>query len=144
MRPGAVQDLWNAVKYEPATVQILKAPPGPERANELLATLEHEARVRTDPELKAGRVLKMWDRLEVEHEKARESYDEGPRKQIEKELKALTREIKTNPELDRSVLKLRIELDDIPRRLDRVLEERDLNRALQLSIGRGLGRGLSL
>ena len=74
----------------------------------------------------------------------RESYDEGPRKQIEKELQSLTREIKTNPELCRWVLKLRIELDDDPRRLDRVLEERDLDRALQLSIGRGLGRGLSL
>jgi len=144
VRPGAVQDLLNAVKYEPATARILKAPPGPERAGELLATLEHEARVRTDPQLKAGRVLKMWDRLEAEHEKARESYDEGPRKQLEKELQSLTREIKTDPELNRWVLKLQIELEDRSPRLDRVLEERDLNRALRLSIDRGIDHGLSL
>jgi len=144
VRPGAVQDLLNAVKYEPATAQIVKAPPGPERAGELLATLEHEARVRTDPQLKAGRVLKMWNRLEAEHEKARESDDEGPRKQLEKELQSLTREIKTNPELNRWVLKLRIELEDRSPRLDRVLEERDLDRALRLSINRGRDFGLSL
>jgi hypothetical protein len=107
VRPGAVQDLLNAVKYEPATAQILKAPSGPERAGELLATLEHEARVRTDPQLKAGRVLKMWDRLEAEHGKARESDDEGPRKQLEKELQSLTREIKTNPELNLALGRLK-------------------------------------
>jgi Ti-type conjugative transfer relaxase TraA len=144
VRPGAVQDLLNAVRYEPATAQVLKAPPGPERADEFLATLEHEARVRTDPQLKAGRVLKMWDRLEAEHEKAREFDDEGPRKQLEKELQSLTREIKTNPELNRWLLKLRIELDDRSPRLDRVLEERDLNRALRLSIDHDRDFGLSL
>lgn len=62
VRPGAVQDLLNAVKYEPATAQILKAPPGPERAGELLATLEHEERVRTDPQLKAKKTRRSRSR----------------------------------------------------------------------------------
>ena len=48
-RPGAVQDLLNAVRYEPATIHILKAWPGPERSSELLRTLEREERVRTTP-----------------------------------------------------------------------------------------------
>jgi hypothetical protein len=41
------------------------------------------------------------------------------------------------------VLKLQLSLN-ISRRLERVLEERDLKRALNLSIDLGRGRGLSL
>jgi len=143
VRPGAARDLLHAVKYEPATVSILKAPQGPERAGELLKTLEHEERVRTNPELKAERVVKVWQSLEAEHQALKGYEHEGPRKQIEKELQSLTRDIKADPELGGRVLKLQLKLD-ISRRLQRVLEEQDLTRALTLSIDRGRGHGLSL
>jgi len=143
VRPGATQDLLNAVKYERGTLQTLRLPAGPERAGELLKTLEHEARVRTNPELKAERVVKVWQGLEAEHEKACGYDHEGPRQRIEKELQSLTRDIKADPELGRRVRQLQIELG-VSRRLERVLEERDLNRALSLSIDRGRGFGLSL
>ncbi len=142
-RPGAVQDLLNAVRYEPATIHILKAWPGPERSSELLRTLEREERVRTTPELKAERVVKIWQSLEAEHEKVRGYDHEGPRKQVEKEIQSLTREIKADSALNERVRQLQIELG-ISRRLERVLEERDLNRALDLSIGHGRDHGFEL
>jgi hypothetical protein len=104
---------------------------------------EREERVRTNPELKAERVVKIWQGLEAEHEKLRGYDEDGPRKRIEKELQSLTRDIKADPELGERVRKLQIELD-ISRRLERVPEERDLNRALQLSIDRGRDFGLSI
>ena len=99
--------------------------------------------MRTNPELKAERVVKVWQGLEAEHEKACGYDHEGPRQRIEKELQSLTRDIKADPELGRRVRQLQIELG-VSRRLERVLEERDLNRALSLSIDRGRGFGLSL
>jgi Ti-type conjugative transfer relaxase TraA len=143
VRPGATLDLLNAVKYEPDTAHVFKAPPGPERSNELLATLEREARVRTNPELKAERVVKVWQSLEAEHQALQGYENAGPRKQIENELQSLTRDIKSDPELGRHVRNLQLKLN-ISRRLERVLEERDLKRALNLSIDLGRGRGLSL
>jgi hypothetical protein len=142
-RPGATRDLLNAVKYERGTLQILRLPAGSERAGELLKTLEHEERVRTTPQLKAERVVKIWQGLEAEHEKLRGYEREGSRKRIEKELQSLTRDIKTDPELGGRVRRLQIE-HGISRRLERVLEERELHRALQLSIDRGRDFGLSL
>jgi hypothetical protein len=143
VHPGATRDLLNAVKYERGTLQILRLPAGPERAGELLKTLEHEERVHTTPQLKAERVVKIWQALEADHEKLRGHEHEGSRKRIEKELQSLTRDIKADPELGGRVLKLQLKLD-ISRRLQRVLEERDLTRALTLSIDRGRGHGLSL
>ena len=143
VRPGAARDLLNAVKYERGTLQILRLPAGPERAGELLKTLEHEERVRTNPQLRAERVVKIWQGLEAEHEKLRGYDDEGPRNRIEKKLQSLTRDIKADPELGRRVRELQVELG-ISRRLERVLEERDLDRALRLSIDRGRDFGLSL
>jgi Ti-type conjugative transfer relaxase TraA len=142
-RPGAARDLLNAVKYERATVHVLKARPGPERARELLATLEHEERVRTTPQLKAERVVKIWQSLEAEHEKLRGSDHEGPRTRVEKEIQLLTREIKTDSALTERVRQLQIELG-ISRRLERVLQEKNLDRALDLSIGHGRDRGYGL
>ncbi len=142
-RPGVVQDLLNAVRYEPATIPILKARPGPERSSELLRTLEREERVRTTPQLKAERVVKIWQSLEAEHEKVRGYDHEGPRKQVEKEIQSLTREIKADSALNERVRQLQIELG-ISRRLERVVEERDLNRALDLSIGHGRDHGFEL
>jgi Ti-type conjugative transfer relaxase TraA len=143
VRPAAARDLLNAVKYEGGTLQTLRLPAGPERDDGLLKALEHEERVRTNPQLKAERVVKIWQGLEAEHEKLRGYDDEGPRKRIEKELQSLTRDIKADPELGGRVRKLQIELG-VSRRLERVLEERDLNRALSLSIDRGRDFGLSL
>jgi Ti-type conjugative transfer relaxase TraA len=143
VRPGASRDLLNAVKYEPGILRILRLPAGPERAGELLATLEHEARVRTNPELKAERVVKVWQGLQTEHEKLRGTEHEGRRKQVEQELQSLTREIKSDAALGGRVRKLQHKLE-LPRSLEQVLEERNLNRALALSIGRGRGHGLGL
>lgn len=60
-----------------------------------------------------------------------------------REIQSLTRDIKTDPELSGRVRKLQNELG-ISRRLERVLEERDLDRALSLSIDRGRDFELSL
>ena len=53
--------------------------------------------MRTNPELKAERVVKIWQRLEAEHGKLRGYDEDGPRKRIEKELQSLTRDIKPIP-----------------------------------------------
>ena len=88
-------------------------------------------------------MVKIWQSLEAEHEKVRGYDQEGPRKRVEKEIQSLTREIKADSALNERVRQLQIELG-ISRRLERVLEERDLNRALDLSIGHGRDHGFEL
>jgi hypothetical protein len=143
-RPGATDDLFKAIRYEPGTLRVFQEFEGPERTRQLLAGLEQEERIRRDPNLRAERLVKEWNHLEGRREKLKSTENEEAREEVKGQVRELALELKLHPELE-MVLKSRAqELGIEPRsRLGRVLEERNLERALQLS-ERELGRGRHL
>ncbi|WP_198155168.1 hypothetical protein [Candidatus Burkholderia verschuerenii] len=67
-RPWATLDLLTALEHEPATYKAMTQMHGRERTAQLVEGIAHEARVRQVPELKAARLVKIWNRLEAERE----------------------------------------------------------------------------
>ncbi|MDE2182622.1 MAG: Ti-type conjugative transfer relaxase TraA [Alphaproteobacteria bacterium] len=143
VQPGAVNDLHNAMRYEPSTFRAMKQLRGPERGAELAGAIRHEDRVRRDPTLKAERLVKEWKRLEVQHERLGSGYAfDKARGKLESRMESLAREFKRDPQLE-SLVRARIKSlgIDMDSTLRRVLEAPSLGAAMR-EIGRG--RGLSL
>ena len=145
-RPGARQDLNTALRHEPRMVRIMTELEGEQRIRGLLAGLEHEERIRRDPNLRAERLVKEWNHLEAERGKLRGAENEEAREQVKGQVRELALKLKLEPELE-MVVKRRAQELGIERRsrLGRVLDERDLERALSISErdltrGRGLSR----
>ena len=136
-RPGATEDLFKALRYEPGALRAMQELEGPERAAKLLAGIEHEERIRRDPNLRAERLVKEWNRLEAQREELHGAENEEAREKVKGQVRELALEFKLEPELER-VLKARAqELGIEPEsRLGRVLQERDLERALSISRAR--------
>ncbi|XAV88421.1 MAG: hypothetical protein AAHH96_06785 [Candidatus Symbiodolus clandestinus] len=68
-QPGAQRDLLSAIEHQPTIYKAMREKPGSARTKQLMAGIEHEARVRQTPELKAERVVKLWSGLEEQYEK---------------------------------------------------------------------------
>lgn len=146
VRPGTTQALQNALQYEPTTQRAMMQLQGRERAAQLVASVEHEGRVQADPNLKAERVVKMWNGLEVQHRELGGWEQRPAREQVEKRIHGLVKEIKDNPQLEAILQQRQQELGiNEDSRLMNVVRARSLTRALSLGIGgRELERGLSL
>jgi hypothetical protein len=146
VRPGTTQALQTALQYEPATAQTMTQLQGRERAAQLIAGVEHEGRVQADPNLKAERLVKMWNGLEVQHRQLEDWQQRPAREQVEQRIHGLVKEIKSNPALESILRQRQQELGiDENSRLMKVVKTRSLGRALSLGIGeRALERGLSL
>jgi hypothetical protein len=147
VQPGASADLHNALKFEPQFYQAMTSLQGKERTMQLRAALDHEARVRSDPTLKAERLVKDWRVLEAERERTSGYENKDAREQVKERMKSIAHEIKRDPQLE-SILQRRAQEFGIERgsRLDRVLKAPTIERALDLSVrdlGRHRDRGLS-
>ena len=115
-RPGATDDLFKALRYEPGALRAMQELEGPERARRLLAGIEHEEQIRRDPNLRAERLVKEWNHLEAQREKFRGSENEEAREKVKGQVRELTLEFKLEPELER-VLKARAQELGIERQL---------------------------
>jgi hypothetical protein len=146
VRPGTTQALEGAIDYEPATRHAMTQLKGRERTMQLLAGVEHERRVQLDPNLKAGRVVKVWKELEAQHRELSGWEHKPKREQVEKRIHELVEEIKSNPQLEAILQKRQQELglaEDS--RLMKVVRARSLKLARGLSIDDlRIERGLSL
>ena len=140
VRPGASVDLHNSLKFEPQIYQAMTSLQGKERTLQLRAALDHEARVRSDPNLKAERLVKDWRVLEAERERSSGYDNKDAREQVQARMKSIAGELKRDPQLE-SILQRRAQELGIERgsRLDRVLKAPTMERALDLSV-RDLGR----
>jgi len=142
-RPGATQDLLNALKYEPAAYEAMTQRQGRERAGQLVAGIEHEARVRQDPSLKAERWVKVWNGLEAERERLRSGAQRQAREKVEARMRSMAGELKSDPQLESVLRSRQRELGISPGSgLDRVINERSIERDMAPSIGRDRGRGM--
>ena len=144
VRPNAVNDLHNALRFEPATWQAMTQLSGSARGAELAGAIRHEDKVRRDPSLKAERLVKEWKGLETRHDKLRDNYlDRAARDKLEGRMKGIACELKRDPQLE-SLVRVRAKAlgIDMDSRLRRVLEAPTIGMALH-EIGRGRNRGLS-
>jgi hypothetical protein len=139
-RPGAVRDFADAVRYQPAMLQALAGPPGPDRTRKLVAGLDQEAKVRGDPALRAERLVKTWRGLEAEHGRLKGFEHAEARGRVEGRMKAVVGELKRDPQLE-SVMRARSrELGIGPgSRLDQVIQAPTISQAITRGLGRGLG-----
>ncbi len=143
-RPGATRDLLTALEHEPATYRAMTAMQGRERATQLVAGIEHEARVRQDPNLKAERLVKVWNGLEAQRERLGGWDQAEARGKVEARMKSIAGELKRDPQLESLMRNRQRELGIAPGSgLDRVMHERNIERAIDHSIGRERGLGMS-
>ena len=107
---------------------------GKERTAQLRAALDTEARVRSDPNLKAERLVKTWRGLEAERERTGGYEKREARERVNERLKSLASELKRDPQLE-SILQQRSQELEIGSgsRLGRVLKEPEIERALAIS-----------
>ena len=142
-RPGAHENLKSAVEHNPEMARALKSLTGPERAARLVEGIRHEERVRRDPELRAARLVKMWNGLEAEHRSLKGWEHEAARGKVEDRMQALVAGLKHEPQLEAVLRTRRRELGIGPGSwLGRMLQAPSLAQGLAQSMDRG--RGLSL
>src|SRR5579859_44638 len=145
-RPGGRQDLHNALRHEPPVFRAMMDLEGAQRTRALLAGMEHEERVRRDPNLRAERLVKEWNELEAQRKELKGWEHEAAREKVKGQMRELAIEFKQEPQLELAVKRRAQELGiERGSRLARVLKEKDLERALSIA-ERDLGRshGLSL
>ena len=145
-RPGAKQDLHNALRHEPQVFRAMMELEGAQRTRGLLAGIEHEERIRRDPNLRAERLVKEWNGLEAQRKEITGWEHEAAREKVKGQMRELALEFKQEPQLELAVKRRAQELGiERGSRLGRVLQEKNLDRALSiaerdLSRGHGLSR----
>jgi hypothetical protein len=145
VRPGATRDLITAMEHNPATSRAMTEMRGQERTAQLVAGIQHEERVRQDPNLKAERLVKTWKGLEAQHERLSGYGQAEARGRVEERMKAVAGALKRDPQLESLMRSRSKELGIDPgSRLDQVMRERNIERAISLGIGRGRDLGLSI
>lgn len=143
-RRGAVRDLHNALRHEPATWRAMRDLRGDERGTELAGAIRHEGRVQRDPALKADRMVKEWKRLEAQHGRL-DGWRHGlARGRLETRMKSIAGALKRDPQLE-SLVRARAPALGVGAgsSLTRVLAAPTVQRAaMEISMGRD--RGMSL
>jgi Ti-type conjugative transfer relaxase TraA len=145
VRPGAHADLKNAVEHNPDVATALRTMQGQPRTALLVSGIRQEERIRQDPNLQAERLVKVWSGLEAEHRRLNGWEHDEARGKVETRMKAFVADLKRDPQLE-SILRNRQRELGVSRgsRLDQVMRERDIDRAMTQSIRqtRGLGRSI--
>jgi hypothetical protein len=143
-RSGARQDLHTALRHEPQVFRAMMELEGAQRTRALLAGMEHEERIRRDPNLRADRLVKEWNGLEAQRKELKGWEHEAAREKVKGQMRELALEFKQEPQLELAVKRRAQELGiERGSRLGRVLQEKNLDRALSIA-ERELGRGFGL
>lgn len=87
--PGTFAQLKSALSHDPVTARAMTDLVGPERAAALGAGLEREKVAVANPEIRAQRFVKQWDKLEQSHEKLEGWRHTKERGQVEEQLKSM-------------------------------------------------------
>jgi Ti-type conjugative transfer relaxase TraA len=145
VRPGAHADLKSAVEHNPDVAKALRTMQGQPRAALLVSGIRQEERIRQDPNLQAERLVKVWAGLEAEHRRLKGWEHDEARGKVETRMKAFVADLKRDPQLE-SILRNRQQELGIKSgsRLDQVMRERDIDRAMTQSIRQTRGFGLSM
>jgi hypothetical protein len=102
--------------------------------------------VRRDPNLRAERVVKDWNGLEAQRKELKGWENYKTLEKVKGQMRELAHEFKLEPQLEMALKGRAKELGITSgSRLGRVLQEKDLDRALSIAehdLGRGRGLGL--
>jgi Ti-type conjugative transfer relaxase TraA len=144
-RPGAHADLKTAVEHNPEVAKALCTMQGQPRTALLVSGIRQEERIRQDPNLQAERLVKVWNGLEAEHRRLKGWEHDEARGKLETRMKAFVADLKRDPQME-SILRNRQQELGIKSgsRLDQVMRERDIDRAMTQSIRQTRGLGLSM
>jgi hypothetical protein len=145
-RPGARQDLHTALRHETPFFRAMMELEGAQRTRGLLGGIEHEERIRRDPNLRAERLVKEWNGLEARAKELTGWQNEVVREKVKGQMSELAHEFKREPQLEMAIQSRSRELGIEPgSRLGQVLQEKNLDRALSIA-ERDLGQdhGLSM
>jgi Ti-type conjugative transfer relaxase TraA len=139
---GSTRELLLALRYDPATRAAMTLK-GSARATQLIAGMERERQAKRDPNVRAERAVAEWRKLEKEHGALRGFEQDAARGEVEERLKTLAGAIKRDPQME-SVMRARSRELGIERgsRLEKVIEEKNVERALARSVERERDRGL--
>lgn len=141
-RPGSTRELLSALHYDPATRAAMTLE-GPERAAHLIAGIERERQAQRDPNIRAERAVAAWQRLEREHGGLRGFEHGEARAQVEARMKTLAGAIKRDPQMESVMRERARELGiECGSRLEKVIDEKNVERALARSVERERDRGL--
>jgi len=105
--------------------------------------LARERQAQRDPNIRAERAVAEWHKLEKEYGGLRGFEQDVARARVEERLKTLAGAIKRDPQAE-SIMRTRSRELGIERgsRLEKVIEEKNLERAIARSIERERDRGL--
>jgi Ti-type conjugative transfer relaxase TraA len=138
-RPGTTRDLLTAMEHEPATYRAMTGMQGRERAAQLVAGIQHEDRVRQDPNLKAERLVKVWNGLEAQHGRLSGRDQAEARGKVEGRMKELAGELKRDPQIESLMRSRSKELGiEAGSRLDQVVRGQNIERAIRRDRGLGM------
>jgi Ti-type conjugative transfer relaxase TraA len=144
-RPGATQDLQEAMRYDASAQRAMKELSGPERGEALARAITKEAQVRHDPQARGERLVKEWNGLEKQRDRLGSGLqDKGAHAQIESRMKAIAGSLKRDPQLE-SLMRNRAKQLGIGSgsTLSRVIQAPSIESAIG-QIARGRDRGMSL
>lgn len=142
VRDGATRELLSALRHDPAARAAINLD-GPERAANLIDGMERERQARRDPNIRAERAVAEWRKLEKEHGGLRGFEQDVARGQIEERMKTLAGAIKRDPQME-AMMRARSRELGIERgsRLEKVIAEKNVERALARSVERERDRGV--
>ena len=134
VRPGGAADLFAAIRRDPSLVAAAREG----RTAPLKGALEHEANVRTSPELRAERFVEDWTKLKAEHAQLGRGWEAAkPRQAVEARLGALAGGLQRDPQMAEALKRRSKELGVGAQ------PQRDLSQSLIRSLSLGRGQGLS-
>lgn len=144
-RPGATQDLQDALRYDARAQRAMKELSGPERGEALGRAIDKEAQIRRDPQARGERLVKEWKGLEKQRERLGSGLrDKAAHTQIETRMKAIAGSLKRDPQLE-SLMRNRAKQLGIgsDSTLSKVIRAPTIESAFG-QIARGRDRGISL
>ena len=100
-RPGATQDLQEALRYDASAQRAMKSLSGPERGEALGRAINTEAQIRRDPQARGERLVKEWKGLEKQRDRLGSGLrDRAAHAQIETRMKVIASSLKRDPQLE--------------------------------------------
>ncbi len=133
IRPGASRDLSSATQRDPALLRDAAAG----RSGPMIEAMAQEARVRTDPNLRADRFVERWQGLQQQRSAAEQGGDRAGAARAATALEGLAKGLERDPQVESQLRNRRPELG-----LERDIG-RDLARELAQTLERGRDHGMS-
>ena len=139
IRPGASRDLSSAMQRDPALLREAAAG----RSGPMIEAMRQEARVRTDPHLRADRFVERWQGLSAQRDQHYRAGDVAGREKAGQAMAGMAKSLERDPQVE-SILRGRTrELGLETDRNQRLDMSRDLGRELARDLEIGRDRGLS-